>query len=358
MVRKNLPTTTIEREVEFKKEMEALYWDAYQLGITQPGRYGKEKLQELIELKKKKNPNWERGMWVNPRQKPKEDAMKMDVKVPNFKNVIGVTDAKNALINSIVRPLQRPDLYPLGWERCILLYGPPGTGKTYLVSEMAREIKAKFMEEDSASIQSCWIGESSKNVGDLFNKAREMLLQSPKPVIIFIDEIDSLFRSAKNGEKDYNIEMRNQFKKELDGVKDKGKNLRLYLIGATNKPWNLDDAFMRRFQKRIYIKLPNRDERIELFKFYTKKLNLSSTFDYVSIVEGCEGFSGSDIMDICRDAHQVTLDRLFESKDEVRGMPEAITEEDFMSVIKRRNKTVTTDQLVSFENWSREYQAS
>lgn len=348
----------VKQEIKFKNAMEALHWEAYQLGIDTPQKYDKENLYRLIEQKKKQNPNWQRGIWVSPRQTPKTAAMRMDVKVPEFKGVIGVFDAKKALIDSIVRPLQRPDLYPLGWERCILLYGPPGTGKTHLVAETSKEIKAHFIEEDAATIQSCWIGEASKNVGDLFNNARRMLDESPRPVIIFIDEIDSLFRSMKNGEKDYNMEMRNQFKKELDGVRDKGKKLRLYLIGSTNKPWELDDAFMRRFQKRIYIKLPDKDERMELFKLYTEKLNLSSSLDYVPIVEACEGYSGSDIMDICRDAHQVTLDRLFESEYAMQGSPCAITEEDFLSVIKRRNKTVTADQLIEFENWSKEYQAS
>ena len=348
----------VKQEIKFKNEMESLQWEAYQLGINNPQRYDKENLWRLIEQKKKQNPNWQRGMWLNPRQTPKTAAMKMDVKVPEFKGVIGVFDAKKALIDSIVRPLQRPDLYPLGWERCILLYGPPGTGKTHLVAETSKEIKAHFIEADAATIQSCWVGEASKNVGDLFNNARRMLDESPKPVIIFIDEIDSLFRSMKNGEKDYNMEMRNQFKKELDGVRDKGKKLRLYLIGSTNKPWELDDAFMRRFQKRIYIKIPDKDERMELFKLYTEKLNLSSSLDYVPIVEACEGYSGSDIMDICRDAHQVTLDHLFESEYAMQGSPYAITEEDFLSVIKRRNKTVTADQLIEFENWSKEYQAS
>ena len=330
------------------QELDDLRWEAYQLGITNPDIYPAEQLKTLIRKKKTTNSNYKRGIWLNPRK----------IKDPTFRRIIGAQEAKKAILNSIVRPTQRPELYPLGWERCILLFGPPGTGKTLLAAETAREINAEFIEKDSASIQSKWIGEASQNVAKLFNEARQALklYKSKRPIIIFIDEVDSLF-GKPDGCRDYNVEMRSQFLKEMDGVQDKGSNLYLYMIASTNKPWNLDDGFLRRFQKRIYIDLPDDGERTKLLKLYTKKLKMVPSFNFYPISELCAGYSGSDIRDMCRDAHQVTLDRLFKSNDP-GSFPEPISEEDFESVIKRRNRTVSFNQVNEYEEWAQHNQAS
>ena len=330
------------------QELDDLRWEAYQLGITNPDIYPAEQLKTLIRKKKTTNSNYKRGIWLNPRK----------IKDPTFRRIIGAQEAKKAILNSIVRPTQRPELYPLGWERCILLFGPPGTGKTHLAAETAREINAEFIEKDPASIQSKWIGEASQNVAKLFNEARQALklYKSKRPIIIFIDEVDSLF-GKPDGICDYNVEMRSQFLKEMDGVQDKGSNLYLYMIASTNKPWDLDDGFLRRFQKRIYIDLPDDGERTKLLKLYTKKLKMVPSFNFYPISELCAGYSGSDIRDMCRDAHQVTLDRLFKSNDP-GSFPEPISEEDFESVIKRRNRTVSFDQVNEYEEWAQHNQAS
>ena len=330
------------------QELDDLRWEAYQLGITNPDIYPAEQLIALIKKKKTTNSNYKRGIWLNPRK----------MKNPTFRRIIGAQEAKKAILDSIVRPTQRPELYPLGWERCILLFGPPGTGKTLLAAETAREINAEFIEKDSASIQSKWIGEAAQNVAKLFNEARQALklYKSKRPIIIFIDEVDALF-GKPNRISDCNVEMRSQFLKEMDGVQDKGSNLYLYIIASTNKPWNLDGGFIRRFQKRIYVDLPDSGERIQLLRLYTKKLKLVPSFNFIPMSELCVGYSGSDIRDICRDANQVTLDRLFESNDP-GSLPEPISKEDFETVIKRRSKSVSFDQVNEFEEWAQHNQAS
>ena len=133
----------------------------------------------------------------------------------------------------------RPDLFPLGWPRGILLYGPPGTGKTLLAAAVASDIDGHFMNVDASTIMSKWLGEAEQNVAKLFKSAKRMMDEDGVvSIVIFIDEVDSLFGKGggENGGTGGEARVRNQFLKEMDSISDKGKNLPLYVIGATNKP--------------------------------------------------------------------------------------------------------------------------
>ncbi|RLI17681.1 AAA family ATPase, partial [Candidatus Bathyarchaeota archaeon] len=143
---------------------------------------------------------------------------KPDVK---WDQVVGLEHAKKAIKEAIVYPVQRPDLFPLGWPRGILLFGPPGCGKTLLAAAVATEIDATFISVDAASIMSKWLGEAEQNVARLFSSAREVA-GNGRPVIVFIDELDSLMGKHSN-EVGGETRVRNQFLKEMDGIIDKGK---------------------------------------------------------------------------------------------------------------------------------------
>ena len=210
------------------------------------------------------------------RTQPKSDNSMEDLVLkekPDVKwsEVIGLDDAKKALKESIVFPSKRPDLFPLGWPKGMLLYGPPGTGKTMLAAATAHELDGYFIVVDAASMMSKWLGEAEKNVSKLFTMARGYCEKENKPVILFIDEVDSLL-GERNSEVGGEIRAKNQFLSEMDGVNGKGKKLMMYVIGATNKPWSLDHPFLRRFQKRIYVSLPSTHAREKLFDLYTSPL--------------------------------------------------------------------------------------
>lgn len=275
-----------------------------------------------------------------------------------WEEVIGLADAKRALRESIIFPSQRPDLFPLGWPRGMLMYGPPGCGKTMLAAATAAEIDAVFMTVDAASVMSKWLGEAERNVARLFTSARRMMDRDGRCVIVFIDELDSLL-GVRNQEVGGEVRVRNQFLKEMDGIGDKGKNLRLYVVGATNKPWALDWPFLRRFQKRIYVPLPDPSARIQMLQLYTAPLRLDSDVKLDDLARATEGYTGSDIKDICQAVQIRVVSELFESgrATDQQAQPRAITLADFREIVKYRRPSVSLEMLRAYGTWSENFRA-
>ncbi|MDR2202852.1 MAG: AAA family ATPase [Nitrososphaerota archaeon] len=275
----------------------------------------------------------------------------------SWDQVVGLEDAKRAIKEAIVYPVQRPDLFPLGWPRGILLFGPPGCGKTLLVAAAASELDANFYSIDAASIMSKWLGDAEKNVAKLFGAARKSANEG-KVTLVFVDELDSLM-GKRSDEAGGEIRVKNQFLKEMDGVTDKGKNLHVYVIGATNKPWNLDDAFIRRFQKRILVPLPDSSTRLSMLKQYSSALTIGNDVD-LSVLSRCaEGFSGSDIRDVFQSAQLSLISEFFESgkATDKEAKPRPLTMADFRQIFEKRKPSVSQKMLKEYDDWFENFKA-
>ncbi|TFK44629.1 AAA-domain-containing protein [Crucibulum laeve] len=216
----------------------------------------------------------------------------------NWDDVAGLEGAKASLKEAVILPIKFPHLFTgkrTPWKG-ILLYGPPGTGKSYLAKAVATEAKSTFFSVSSSDLVSKWQGDSERLVKQLFELARES-----KPAIIFIDEIDSLAGTRNESESEGSRRIKTEFLVQMNGVghDDTG----VLVLGATNIPWQLDNAIKRRFEKRIYIPLPGPDARRRMFEIHVGTTPCQLTpKDYRVLAENTEGYSGSDIAIVVRDA--------------------------------------------------------
>lgn len=222
---------------------------------------------------------------------------------PNIRwdDVAGLTVAKEMLQETVIMPTRFPQLFTgkrRPWKG-ILLYGPPGTGKSHLARACATEVDATFFSISSSDLVSKWMGESEKTVRSLFELARDS-----KSSIIFIDEVDSLAGArGESGESEAARRIKTEFLAQMDGVGKGGEGSQVLVLGATNTPWDLDTAIRRRFEKRVYIPLPDTEARTRLLEIELGKTpNTISRNDLSSIAQRTEGYSGADISILTKDA--------------------------------------------------------
>ncbi|KAF8081631.1 hypothetical protein N665_0873s0005 [Sinapis alba] len=215
-----------------------------------------------------------------------------------FDDVGALEHVKKTLNELVILPMRRPELFTRGnlLRPCkgILLFGPPGTGKTLLAKALATEAGANFISITGSSLTSKWFGDAEKLTKALFSFASKLA-----PVIIFVDEVDSLL-GARGGSHEHEAtrRMRNEFMAAWDGLRSKDSQ-RILILGATNRPFDLDDAVIRRLPRRIYVDLPNAENRLKILKIFLTPENLETGFEFEKLAKETEGYSGSDLKNLC-----------------------------------------------------------
>ena len=266
--------------------------------------------------------------------------------------------------------------------RGILLFGPPGTGKTMLAKAVASTAKCTFFNVSPSLVISKWRGDSSKLIRILFEMARFYA-----PSVIFFDEIDAIASSrGGNNEHEASRQLKSELLIQMDGVnnytadeediddeddenesiggdeQDKIKKKKapphVMVLAATNYPWLLDEALRRRLEKRIYIGLPDKKSRVCLFKMYFADLDLDDNIDFDKLSEMTEGYNGSDIQVICRNASMIPMRKKLQNIDvndlenlKCCDIDTKITQNDIESVIKKIKSSVAKQDVDKHKEW-------
>lgn len=270
-----------------------------------------------------------------------------------WEDIAGLEKAKQALLEMVILPTKRKDLFT-GLRRPakgLLLFGPPGTGKTMLAKAVASESQATFFSISASSLTSKWVGEGEKLVRTLFAVAVER-----QPSVIFMDEIDSVMSARTSNEHDASRRLKSEFLVQFDGVTSNSNDL-VIVIGATNKPQELDDAVLRRLVKRIYIPLPNANVRKNLLKHKLKGQAFSlPSGDLERLVKDTEGYSGSDLQALCEEAAMMPIRELGSNiltvkADQVRRLKYG----DFQKAMAVIRPSYVKSKWEELDNWNKEF---
>ena len=245
-----------------------------------------------------------------------ENEILISSKNVKWDDIAGLTFAKRTCQEIVVMPILCPEMFqglrklPKG----LLLFGPPGTGKTMIGKAIASQSGATFFSISASSLTSKWIGQGEKLVRALFGVAA-----ARQPSVIFIDEIDSLLTQRSSDENEASRRIKTEFLIQLDGA-GSSEDEKILVLGATNRPQELDEAARRRFLKRLYIPLPNAVAREALLKrLLTQNENKLSENDYLELVQLTKGYSGSDLDGLCREAAMAPLRDATQGKDFLNG---------------------------------------
>ncbi|XP_002509525.2 ATPase family AAA domain-containing protein FIGL1 isoform X1 [Ricinus communis] len=278
---------------------------------------------------------------------------------PNVRwdDIAGLEHAKKCVTEMVIWPLLRPDIFKgcRSPGRGLLLFGPPGTGKTMIGKAIAGEAKATFFYISASSLTSKWIGEGEKLVRALFGVA-----SCRQPAVIFVDEIDSLLSQRKSeGEHESSRRLKTQFLIEMEGF-DSGSE-QILLIGATNRPQELDEAARRRLTKRLYIPLPSSEARAWIVRNLLEKDGLLelSNFEIDSICKLTEGYSGSDMKNLVKDASMGPLREALKQGIEITKLRKEdmrpVTVQDFEMALQEVRPSVSLSELGIYDEWNKQF---
>ena len=264
-----------------------------------------------------------------------------------FEDVAGLDDVKQQIRVKLIYPFTHPDEAEYFGVRSgggILLYGPPGTGKTLIAKAVAGELEAAFFTVKPSEIMSKWVGAAEQNVSALFEAAR-----AHERAVIFIDEVESLVPRRRGSHSTVMRRVVPQFLAELDGMG--GRHPGLLLIGATNEPWMIDAAAMRpgRFDEKIYVPLPGLTARRRILELNLQDRPLSPEVDLDELAEGLAGYSGADIVHICRRACEIPF-----LEAVIEAVQRDVNLSDFAEIMAEVRPSVSEKELKKYEGFAGE----
>ncbi|XP_062984777.1 katanin p60 ATPase-containing subunit A-like 2 [Elgaria multicarinata webbii] len=289
---------------------------------------------------------------------------------PNVKwgDIIGLDAAKRLVKEAVVYPIRYPQLFTgiLSPWKGLLLYGPPGTGKTLLAKAVATECNTTFFNISASTIVSKWRGDSEKLVKVLFELARYHA-----PSTIFLDELESVMSqrgTAPGGEHEGSRRMKTELLVQMDGLA-RSDDL-VFVLAASNLPWELDCAMLRRLEKRILVDLPNPEARQAMVQHWLPSVSnsggveLRTDLNYTLLSQEMEGYSGSDIKLVCKEAAMRPVRKIFNALENHQpdsgDLPiiqlDVVTTEDFLDVIAH-TKPSAKNLSQKYADWQREFES-
>ncbi|KAH9780270.1 AAA domain-containing protein [Citrus sinensis] len=291
-----------------------------------------------------------------------------------FESIGGLETIKQALYELVILPLRRPELFShgklLGPQKGVLLYGPPGTGKTMLAKAIAKESGAVFINVRISNLMSKWFGDAQKLGGYttdalLFQFIHLIILAAVfslayklQPAIIFIDEVDSFLGQRRTSDHEALTNMKTEFMALWDGFTT-DQNARVMVLAATNRPSELDEAILRRLPQAFEIGMPDRKERAQILKVILKGEKVEENIDFDYLAGLCEGFTGSDLLEVCKQAAYFSIRELLdeERKGKPAAAPRPLSRLDLEKVLttSRKTRVAATEYTLNSQSsgWSR-----
>ncbi|CCI40646.1 unnamed protein product [Albugo candida] len=325
----------------------------------------RERFVSPVEKKKEKNGNGDvrkvmQNEDIDPRLKSCDPELvaKIELEIVDcgerisFDDIAGLSFAKKCINELVIWPMARPDIFTglRSLPKGLLLFGPPGTGKTLIGKAMANQSNATFFSISASSLTSKWTGEGEKLVRTLFAVAAVK-----QPSVIFIDEIDSLLTQRRTDENEASRRIKTEFLVQLDGAGTRSKDT-ILVVGATNRPQELDDAARRRFVKRLYIPLPSLEARLHIINRLLEDNKHALTDESKkTLAEKTKGYSGADVRSLCTEASMGPIRSCTDIRTVDASNVRPINLQDFEEALRGVRSSVATSDLEFYKKWNDEF---